>query len=79
MLHNFDKYITINIFIIIYMIDSNIIRTLSLVFLIYLVFIMSKEKIGILNCSLNRLIKKRYIFFDISFCYNICIYTVTTR
>jgi hypothetical protein len=49
------------------MIDSNIIRTLSLVFLIYLVFIMSKEKIGILNCSLNRLIKKRYIFLILVF------------
>ena len=49
------------------MIDSNVINMLSMVFLIYMVFIMSKEKTGILNCSLNRLISNRYVLLLLVF------------
>lgn len=48
-------------------IDSHIISILPLIFFIYLVIILSKEKVGILNCSFTKLIENRYIYLILTF------------
>lgn len=49
------------------MTDFNIIGFLPLIFLIYLVFIMSTKKGSMLSCSFRRILKKRYILLILVF------------
>ena len=49
------------------MTDYNLIAFLPLIFLIYLVFIMSIKKSSMLSCSFRRLLKKRYIILIVVF------------
>ena len=49
------------------MTNFNIISFLPLIFLIYLVFIMSTRKGSMLSCSFRRLLKKRYILLILVF------------